>query len=125
MKLNTNEKSLTVINENSIYYKIKNFFRKIFKKQNEISTNFEDNKSLELNDKKKEFNASLKTNIDTSLIDLQTQLKQGNIRIDDLTSEEVDKLIKLYKEQIEVKKKRLNEIKFKIINIKRQYQNSD
>ena len=121
MKLNTNEKSLTVINENSIYYKIKNFFRKIFKKQNEISTNFEDNKSLELNDKKKEFNASLKTNINTSLIDLQTQLKQGNIRIDDLTSEEVDKLIKLYKEQIDVKKKRLNEIKFQIINIKHRY----
>lgn len=122
--METNEKSLKVINEVSIFNKIKSFFRRLFYRKLQISSKFEDNNTVLVSDKKEVFNESLKINIDTSLIDLQTQLKQGKIKIDDLSNEETDRLIKLYKQQINEKKVRLNEIKLKIINIKTRYQKS-
>lgn len=118
MKMETNEKSLKVINEGSIFYKIKSFFNRLFYCKSQISSKFEDNNTVLVSDKKEVFNESLKINIDTSIIDLQTQLKQGKIKMDDLSNEETDRLIKLYKQQINEKKVRLKEIKSKIINIK-------
>ncbi len=39
MKENTQEKSLVQVNENSIFYKIKSFFRNLFNKNTEIKSN--------------------------------------------------------------------------------------
>lgn len=122
--METKEKSLKVINEGSIFYKIKSFFKRLFYCKSQISSKFEYNNTVLVSDKKEVFNELLKINIDTSLIDLQTQLKQGKIKMDDLSNEETDRLIKLYKQQINEKKVRLKEIKSKIINIKARYQKS-
>lgn len=119
MKLNTDEKSLLKTNKNNIFYKIKNFLRNIFGSKKQVSNNIaEKNKAL-LNEKKEEFNKSLKTNADMTLIDLQLQLKRGKIKIDDLTNEEIEKLIKFYKEQIDIKKnkKKIIEMKLKELGI--------
>lgn len=124
MKLNTNKKSLTVINENSILNKFKSFFRKIIGHKYEKSSNFANNPIRVVSNIREEFNESLKSNLDTSLIDLQIQLKQEKIEVDDLTNEEVDKLIELYEKQIAEKKSELNIIKSKIISIKKSLKNS-
>ena len=39
MKENTQEKSLVQVNENSIFYKIKKFFKNLFNKNSEITNN--------------------------------------------------------------------------------------
>ena len=54
MKENTDEKSLVKINENSIFYKIKQFFKKLFYKKETINNiTVETNKVILQNDNKK------------------------------------------------------------------------
>ena len=87
MRDNTQEKSLIAVNENSIFYKITNFFRNLFYKHKAIenSTAIENsiNASLEKENNKNSFMESIKNieNEETKLLKLQNQLKSHKIRM--------------------------------------------
>jgi len=112
MKENTQEKSLLKVNENSIFYKIKMFFKKIFNK-NEIITDInlnieeKDNDIAIKEDNKSSFIASIKNIEDeeTKLLKLQKQYRSGEIKGEDLTDEQIMQLCGLYDRQIENLKK--------------------
>jgi len=112
MKENTQEKSLLKVNENSIFYKIKMFFKKIFNK-NEIIINInlnieeKDNDIAIKEDNKSSFIASIKNIEDeeTKLLKLQKQYRSGEIKGEDLTDEQIMQLCGLYDRQIENLKK--------------------
>ena len=80
MKDNTKEKSLIAVNENSIFYKIKNFFRNLFHKHKAIeSSNVIQNGinvALEKENNKNSFMESLKNieNEETKLLKLQKKI---------------------------------------------------
>ena len=106
MRDNTQEKSLITVNENSIFYKIKNFFRNLFYKHNAIenSTIIENgiNASLEKENNKNSFMESIKNieNEETKLLKLQKQYRNGEIKEEQLTQEQINSLSALYDKQI-------------------------
>ena len=128
MKENTQEKSLIQVNENSIFYKVKSFFRNLFHKNTEIKSNIiiEENISnnVESENKKSAFIESIKNieNEETKLLKLQKQYRSGEIKEEDLTGEQVKSLCALYDKQI-TKLKKSNEIrKQKILDYRRKLQ---
>lgn len=106
MKENTQEKSLLQVNENSIVYKIKNFFKNLFCKNIEIENNVivEENVStnVESGNEKSTFIESIRDidNEETKLLKLQKQYRIGEIKEEDLTEEQVNSLCALYDNQI-------------------------
>lgn len=121
MKENTDDKSLLKINENRILYKIKQFFKNLFHKNepavsdvplgaNNIITSDEDKKNLFMEEIKKIEDE------ETLLLKLQKKYRSGEIKEEDLTEEQVVSLCKLYDKQIanlkksnEIKKQKLSE----------------
>lgn len=105
MKEDTQEKSLVEVNENSIFYKIKNFFRNLFHRK-EIVNNVTDFETIEETIKKTEqknaFMESIKNieNEETKLLKLQKQYRSGEIKKENLTEEQIKSLNKLYTKQI-------------------------
>ena len=107
MKENTQEKSLVQVNNNSIFYKIKNFFRNLFHK-NQISsevTIIDDNveNTIKKEKIKNSFMESIKNIEDeeTKLLKIQKQYRSGEIKEEELTEEQVKSLCELYDKQIE------------------------
>lgn len=122
MKENTQEKLLVQVNENSIFYKIKRFFKGLFNKNTTIADNYatiEEAKSLiESENKKSSFIEDIRNieNEETKLLKLQKQYRSGEIKEQDLTQEQVKSLCDLYDKQIanlrksnEIRKQRLLE----------------
>ena len=128
MKENTQEKSLVQVNENSIFYKIKSFFRNLFYKDKEIENNIPietiSNDNIVKDDyKKSTFIDSLKNieNEETFLLKLQKKYRNGEIKEEDLTEEQKDSLCDLYDRQItdlrksnEIRKNKLLQYKKKL-----------
>lgn len=106
MKENTQEKSLKQVNENGIISKLKNFFRNLFKKnkpiQNAIIVEDSINNSIDEEKNKNTFMQSIKNveNEDTKLLKLQKQYRNGDIKEEEMTEEQVSDLIDLYDKQI-------------------------
>ena len=78
MKNNNNENSLIKVNENSIFYKIKNFFRNLFGKKENNITPIENQvlKTQEITNNKRDSFRETVTNIEndeTRLLKLQKQ----------------------------------------------------
>ena len=128
MKDNTQEKSLVQVNENSIFYKIKSFFRNLFRRNkfdnevNAISNNTE-YISTEKETTKNAFMESIRNIEDeeTKLLKLQKQYDNGEIKEEDLTQEQYNSLCELYDKQIaelkksnEIRKHRLLEYRRKL-----------
>lgn len=126
---NREEKEIVKVNENSIFYKIKMFFKNIFKKKEENSAVKEEAKTIkpnaseESNNQQSEFMISVKTIEDdeTRLLKLQKQYRNGEIKEEDMTEEQVQKLCDLYDRQIseleksnEARKKKLLEYRRKM-----------
>ena len=125
MKENTDEKSLVKINENSIFYKIKQFFKKLFYKKETINNiTVETNKVILPNDNKKnKFLEEIKNIEDeeTLLLKLQKKFRSGEIKEEELTEEQVKSLCELYDKQIanlrksnEIRKQKLLEYRKKL-----------
>ena len=123
MKENTQEKSLLQVNENSIFYKIKRFFRNLFHKEEIIINTPPVEEKVEVGNKKSAFIESIKIIEDeeTKLIKLQKKYRSGEIKEDELTKEQVIFLCELYDKQIEklrksneIRKKRLAEYRRKL-----------
>ena len=116
MKENTQEKSLIKVNENSIFYKIKNFFRNLFHKK-EIINNVSDlaepfETTTEKNEQKNAFMESIRNIEDeeTKLLKLQKQYRSGEIKGEELSEEQIKSLGKLYDKQI-INLRKSNEIR--------------
>lgn len=116
------EKSLMVVNEKSIFYKIKTFFLRLFKK-NEIDENISQTTNIESNEKqandikKDTFLESIKNieNEETKLLKLQKQFDNGEIDKSQLSKEQIADLTDLYKKQIsdleQSNERRINKIR--------------
>ena len=126
MKENTQHKSLVQINENGIFYKIKNFFKDLFNRNNN-TTNYaivkEDKSIVESENTKNDFMESIKNIEDeeTKLLKLQKQYRSGEIKEEELTQEQVSSLCALYDKQIanlrksnEIRKQKLLEYRRKL-----------
>ena len=127
MKENTQEKSLVQVNENSIFYKIKKFFRNLFHKDTEIKSGViaeeNINRNIESENKKSTFIESFRNieNEETKLLKLQKQYRSGEIKEEELTQEQVNSLCALYDKQIanlkksnEIRKQKLLEYRRKL-----------
>ena len=127
MKKNTQDKSLVQINENGIFYKIKNFFKDLFNRNNN-TTNYaivkEDKSIVESENTKNAFMESIKNIEDeeTKLLKLQKQYRSGEIKEEELTEEQVNSLCALYDKQIENLRKSNETRKQKLLEYRRKLQ---
>lgn len=116
---NSENNSLVKVNERSIFYRITNFFRKIFGKNkvNEYSnpTISTDVENIKKNQQiKSDFMDSIKNieNEETKLLKLQKQYEEGLIKEEDIPYYKIEKLEALYnKQNIELEKSNVNRIK--------------
>ena len=123
MKNNNNENSLIKVNENSIFYKIKNFFRNLFGKKENNITPIENQvlKTQEITNNKRDSFRETVTNIEndeTRLLKLQKQFDNGEITEEELTQKQIEDLENLYNKQIEELQKSNELRKEKIKNSK-------
>ena len=109
----------------SIYYKIINFFKNLFKNQkddnlllNEATNNVYDNP-------KSDFIDNLKVNKkeDESLLELQYRFEKNDIDLLSISSEEINNLDKLYDRQIQELENKLNDKKINLAIKKRNINN--
>ncbi len=104
MNKNNTEKSLIKVNKNSIFFKIKNLFNKIFRERKYKDNIIEENDyNLKENIKKEQFREYIKNieNEETKLIKLQQQYRNGKIKENQLTKIQIKSLCDLYDKQIE------------------------
>lgn len=96
--------------------KIKKFFKKLFGRNEDIQENVESKKELNKMEKNNfKENIEVKEDEDElKIIKLQTEYKAGNIREEDMTDEEHEKLINLYKKQNKELKEKIDTKKHKI-----------
>lgn len=127
MKENTNEKSLEKVNENSIFYKIKKFFRSLFYKTNSNVESINVKEKTIINNQesnKSSFMEEIRNieNEETKLLKLQKQYRSGEIKEEELTEEQVNSLCALYDKQI-ANLRKSNEIrKQKLLKYRRKLQ---
>jgi len=115
---NTQEKNLIEKEEKSLFSKIKNFFKKLFrKKQVEINNA----PIVETQEVVNEFKESIKMTQDEEfqLLELQKKYRRGEIAENDLTDEQIDALCDLYDKQIEEIKLSIRRNEEKIAEYKR------
>jgi len=112
-----------LITTNSLWYRIKNFFRKVF---NVNEYDYAGNKEIETNPESN-FQKSNLENLYKIEIDEKTkkekmanQLFCGGKLIDELTDEELDEMIEYFKQDIQEKTQELNRVKEHIIAMRKQ-----
>lgn len=108
-----NNESTTLIKTNSVFFKIKNFFRKLFKKdvksENKI-VNYKTGK----NDSNFKENIIIENSFEENrLLELQMKFENNQIVEEDISIEDIKKLSILYDKQIE---KLRNKIEQNILN---------
>ena len=124
MENNTQEKDLIERNESTIFGKIKNFFRNLFKINNqqyieapkeviEPISNMQEKRSFDFKNQIVVANEE-----EERIIKLQKDLKAGLIEEEDLSEEDFDSLTKLYESQIEKTKQSIQRYKNRIVSIK-------
>lgn len=103
----------------NLIIKIKRFFKKLFGKKERIQENTDNKKELNNTDKNS-FRENIEIKQDEEelkIIKLQKEYKAGNIHEEDMTDEEHEKLIDLYKKQNRELKEKID-IKKQIIRKK-------
>ena len=101
--MKSQEKQIIEVNEKSIFYKIKMFFTNLFKGKEKNNNVENKTRNVVSNDRQKEdFINSVKNieNGETKLLKLQKQYRNGEIKEEDMTSEQIKKLSDLYDKQI-------------------------
>jgi len=124
MKENTQDKMLVQVDENSIFYKIKKFFKNLFHKKTTAITTRETQETVDNEQRRNSFMDTIKKieDEDTELLKLQKQYRAGEIQEKNLTDEQKDSLCKLYDKQI-AELKRLNEMrKQRLLNYRKKLQ---
>lgn len=99
MEENTQEKNL-IEKKESFFGKVKNFFKRIFKKK-DIREEVKE-EIVETIEEDNEFNEYIKITEDeeTKLLELQRRYRKGEIAENDLTDEQIEALSNLYDKQI-------------------------
>ena len=123
MKENTQEKGLIQINENSIFYKIKRFFRNLFaKKETAIKPVL--NMEVRENNNRNSFMEDIRNieNEETKLLKLQKQYHLGQISETDLTDKQIKDLTNLYRKQNEQIRKSNEILEQELLNYRRKLQ---
>lgn len=123
--MNTEEKSLVKVNEDSLLSRIKGFFKRLFRR-NKIAENIEEINSVNNaeEDRKEAFMNYIRNIEDdeTKLNNLQKQYRNGEIKEEDLSAEQVNELCALYDRQINNLRK-ANEMKMqKLLAYRRKLQ---
>lgn len=88
-----------MISTNGIIYKIKNFFKSLFKKKEVENVEVQN----EVTEEKNTFEESIAIKRDEEkerILELQKRFKEGKLNPEDVTEEDIDKLTELYNEQI-------------------------
>lgn len=102
MKDNTQEKNLIERNENSIFGKIKNFFKNLFgKKEVEVNNLVDEATEMEM-EKSEAFRSSIR-NVEVNennIFELQRRYHKGEISVKELTNEQINALCDLYDDKI-------------------------
>lgn len=125
MSEKTRGKSLVKVNENNLFYKIKNFFRNLFCKNKTVENVnvIKNNEEIEKQTRKDFFMEQIKAieNDETRLLKIQKQYRSGEIKEEDLTEEQINSLCALYDKQIanlrksnEIRKQRILEYRKKL-----------
>lgn len=125
MSENTEEKKLIKIEDNiGIFKRIRLFFKNLFGKKEIVKKTVVIPKQMDKENARNNFIDNLKVEsdveADSELLELQRKVRDGIIKIEDLTEEQEDQLIDLYDKQIAVKKAKIEEIKKKIEALKKQ-----
>ena len=116
LKENTQEKQLMQVNENSIFYRIKNFFKNLFRKKDESNNYIINEQDIdykkETEEQRNRFLEEIRKVEDdeTRLLKLQMQYSNGEISPEELSNEQINSLRELYKKQI-AKLKKFNAIR--------------
>lgn len=117
--------NLPQIKQDGILERIKNWFKRLFKGEEiEVKEPLQD--TIEEIDKQVEeikkdtFRKNIQLESKDKILALQRKLKEKKIEISDLTNEELDEMIELYKKQIEEKNNKLRQYKAKILKNKRE-----
>lgn len=103
-KKNKNEKSLIKVNENNIFVKIRNFFRRNKKNKTVTESVDETTTTATQREQFKEYVKKIEDE-ETKLLKLQKQYRNGEIKEKDLTQTQIKLLCDLYDEQIETLQK--------------------
>ena len=96
-----------MISTNGIMYKIKSFFKNLFKKK-EKAIEAEET----ISEEKKAFEESIIVKKDEErerILELQKRFREGKLNPEDITEEDIDKLTELYNEQISELNKQIEE----------------
>ncbi len=128
MKENTQEKSLVQVNENSIFYRIKSFFRNLFHRKqvvnevNVIKNNIKE--PTEKENAKSSFMEEIRKIEDeeTKLLKLQKKYRSGEIKGEELSEKQILALGKLYDKQIAELRKYNEREKQKLLEYRRKLQ---
>lgn len=95
------KKEEEMISTNGIMYKIKNFFKNLFrKKEQQVQVDIVEEKEEEI---KSTFEESIVVKKDEErerILELQKRFREGKLNPEDVTEEDIDKLTELYNEQI-------------------------
>ena len=106
MEKHLEDKSLIAVNENSIFYKIKSFFLRLFRRDNNIVNEPQitpiNNNNVQSDKRKDPFMESIRNVEDeeTKLLKLQKQFDNGEIDKSQLSKKQIADLTTLYKKQI-------------------------
>ena len=127
MKKKSQEKRLITVNENSIFYKIKTFFKNLFNPRKKVENVLRVEEAVNIKSENQNnidsFIESISNieNEETKFLKLQQQYRRGEIKEETLTKEQVNALCSLYDKQIanlrksnEIRKKNLLEYKKKL-----------
>lgn len=95
-----------MISTNGVMYKIKKFFKNLFKKKEVVEEKKEEEKQETSFD---ETIAIKKDEERERLLELQKRFREGKLNPEDVTEEDIDKLTELYNEQIEALNKQIEE----------------
>lgn len=115
------EKSLIAVNENSLFYKIKSFFLKLFRGKKNALNGFSiipvEKNEIQSDKRKDDFIESIRNveNEQTKLLKLQEQFDNRKIEKSQLSKEQIANLTALYKKQIndleQSNERRINKIR--------------
>lgn len=121
MEKHLEEKSLIAVNENSLFYKIKSFFLKLFRGKKNALNGFSiipvEKNEIQSDKRKDDFIESIRNveNEQTKLLKLQEQFDNRKIEKSQLSKEQIADLTALYKKQIndleQSNERRINKIR--------------
>lgn len=93
-----------ILKEESFWKKIKNFLKRLFVKRENVSEKFEITSENRASKAKDDFENSIKIKVnyqEKRILHLQQKLEKNEITVDDISNDEFNQVMKLYKKQIE------------------------